>query len=73
MIVLPEFVVRMAEELDQLEKRMDKMCLFMDGNGFDALSEEKRMLMQIQWNAMSIYRQALKKRLDICAKECNDG
>lgn len=71
MIKIPEFVVRMAEELDQLDKRMDKLQLFMlDAVG---LSEEKRMLMQIQLNAMAIYREVLSKRLDICAKECNNG
>lgn len=71
MIKIPEYVMRMAEELDQLDKRMDKLQLFLlDAVG---LSEEKRMLMQIQLNAMAIYREVLSKRLDISAKECNDG
>lgn len=71
MIKLPEFVVRMMEELDQLDKRIDKLEVFLS-SGSD-LSEEKWFLMRIQLNAMKIYRDALFKRLDICAKECNDG
>ena len=70
MIELPAYVVRMAEELDQLETRLDKLSLFMD-SGFDELGKEKQFLLKLQMNAMLIYRDALKKRLDICAKECN--
>ena len=70
MVKIPEYVIRMTEELEQLDKRIDKLQLFMlDTSG---ISEEKRMLMQIQLNAMAIYREVLWKRLDICAKECNN-
>lgn len=70
MIELPEYVVRMAEELDDLEKKLDRLTLFMDG-GFDEVGKEKQFLLKAQLNAMLIYRDTLRRRLDICAKECN--
>jgi len=70
-IVIPEYVMRMAEELNQLEDRIDKLELFM-ARDFELLSYEKQILMKIQLNSMKSYALVLKRRLDICAKECND-
>lgn len=71
MVVIPEFVMRMVEELDELNKRMDKLLEFMGSDEFNTLDKHKRMLVNIQWNAMSIYRSSLKERIDIHAMECN--
>lgn len=70
MIKIPEYVMRMAEELEQLENRIDKLELFM-AHDFGLLSYEKQILIKIQLNSMKSYALVLRRRLDICAKECN--
>lgn len=56
---------RVTAELDDLYRKIVKMTEFIGSDDFDTLSDERQRLICLQCNAMALYADALKRRLDL--------
>ena len=57
-------VLRMADELNELARRIDKLALFLTGDTFKALDTEDQELLHEQYEYMLGYSVTLQKRLE---------
>jgi hypothetical protein len=66
---LPEFVVRMADELNELDAKRDALKKFMEGESFAKLHAVAKLLMEHQAEAMEQYSKVLSLRICFYAKD----
>lgn len=58
------FKERMVTEYNELQERIGKLCTFINGGAiFETLSEDEQSEMKEQLHGMTIYRNALEKRM----------
>lgn len=62
---LKEVVVRLKEELKELEYKMNKVQKFMETENFKKLSDENQMLLATQFHCMRSYQYILQRRIKI--------
>jgi hypothetical protein len=59
----PDFLIRMEDELSQLNERLTKLNAFITKKDKVCISDEECELLQQQSNAMSIYKYFLNERV----------
>ena len=61
---MKDYVVRMVDELNELQTKAEKLNIFIEQNDiYKSLPQEKQDLMRDQWHAMCLYIDILKKRI----------
>ena len=60
---MEEYVNRMLDEFKELDERIMKLGVFLNGNIFGTLPIEEQQDMYDQWHAMILYKSALGRRL----------
>lgn len=67
---MKEFVKRMLVEYEELNERTTKLLNFLLSDTYkNVLDDENRELLTLQYHAMVIYQNILKKRIDIQEKD----
>ncbi len=62
---VPEWETRLRIELEELQGRLNKLSIFVDGEVFTSLSFTEQRLLSAQYGAMMAYEQILVVRLGI--------
>ena len=60
---MEDYVKRMLDEFKELDERVMKLGVFLNGNIFGTLPIEEQQDMYDQWHAMILYKSALGRRL----------
>lgn len=59
------FVLRMEDEIAEVEERARKLCAFFKSPIFEKLSDKKKELMHEQYDAMILYSTKVGQRLEL--------
>ena len=59
------FVLRMEDEIAEVEERAGKLCAFFKSPIFEKLSDKKKELMHEQYDAMILYSTKVGQRLEL--------
>ena len=59
------FVLRMEDEIAEVEERAGKLCAFFKSPIFEGLSDKKKELMHEQYDAMILYSTKVGQRLEL--------
>ena len=65
----PEWVNRVIKEVEDLERKIDKLAKFLNTDKYKQLSSKQQALLSEQLPAMWIYRRILVQRIEDYAKE----
>lgn len=60
---IEDYVKRMLDEFKELDERVMKLGVFLDGEIYKTLPIEEQQDMYDQWHAMVLYKSALGRRL----------
>jgi hypothetical protein len=60
---MEDFVKRMLDEFKELDERVIKLGVFLNGDIYKTLSIDEQRDMYDQWHAMVLYKSALGRRL----------
>lgn len=60
---LPDFLIRMVDESNELKVKLEALLLFMKGDTFQTLPNVAKQLMEQQAQGMSLYFTALHARI----------
>ena len=60
---MEDFVKRMLDEFKELDERVMKLGVFLNGDIYKTLSIDEQRDMYDQWHAMVLYKSALGRRL----------
>lgn len=60
---MEDFVKRMLDEFKELDERVMKLGVFLNGEIYKTLSIDEQRDMYDQWHAMVLYKSALGRRL----------
>ena len=63
------YIARMADEIEELDERHNRLARFMKEKLFFDLSREKQMLLEEQYDAMVLYSTKLRQRIEIELRE----
>lgn len=67
--VLPDYIMRMEEEISELKDRIIKLDLFITTGQSSFLSREQQTLLCVQLHAMKAYMAALDRRIVLSIQE----
>lgn len=59
------FIQRMEDEASQLNKKIQDLEKFINGDQFEPLTTEARSLLMVQFSAMRTYQQILQMRIKL--------
>ena len=61
---MSNFKTRLETERTQLEEKINKLDAFIVSEGFKAIDDVQKALLQVQATAMNTYLQCLKERIE---------
>jgi len=68
---MKDFQQRVVNECNELDERLEKLLIFLDGDLFKSLPSEEHLRLRRQCAAMKDYSQVLKERI-VAFSDCSE-